>query len=203
MNVTWHVTLRIPSHCPMARSWMDKKMNSPRWKKLFRDLQTMRGRMGMMVIAIAVSIFGVGMILSAYTILRREMSRNYLGTNPASAFIELDRVDDALLKAVSQRPGISEAEATSWVVAGAEVNPNESMHLLLFVVPNFDTTHISTVNPQAGAFPPLEQSILVEREVLPMLNMKIGDSLTIQTPHGAKQKIVISGTVHDPALAPA
>ena len=89
-------------------------MNSPRWKKILRDLQAARGRMAMMVIAIAVSIFGVGTILSAYTILSREMSRNYLGTNPASAFIELDRVDDALVKTVSQRSDIAEAEATSY-----------------------------------------------------------------------------------------
>jgi putative ABC transport system permease protein len=122
-------------------------MNSPRWKKIWRDLQAARGRMTMMVIAIAVSIFGVGMILSAYTILSREMSRNYLGTNPASAFIELDRVDDAVVKAVRQRPGISEAEAGSWVVARTEVKPNEWMPLLLFVVPDFNTAHISTVHP--------------------------------------------------------
>jgi len=75
--------------------------------------------MAMMVIAISVSIFSVGMFLTAYTIASREMKRNYLGTNPASAFIELDRVDDALVKAVSERPGILEAEATSWVGARA------------------------------------------------------------------------------------
>jgi putative ABC transport system permease protein len=178
-------------------------MNSPRWKKLLRDLQAARGRMAMMVIAIAVSIFGVGMILSAYTILSREMSRNYLGTNPASAFIELDHVDDALVKTVSQRPDISEAEATTWVVGRVEVNPNEWMPLLLFVVPDFNTAHVSTVHPEAGAYPPTEQTILVEREVLPMLKLKIGDALTVQMPNGTKQNIVISGSVHDPALAPA
>jgi len=180
-------------------------MNSPRWKKIIRDLQAARGRMAMMVIAIAVSIFGVGMILSAYTILSREMSRNYLGTNPASAFIELDRVDDALAlaRAVSQRPGISEAEAGSWVVARAEVKPNEWMPVLLFIVPDFDAAHVSTVHPEVGAYPPSEQTILVEREVLPMLKMEIGDALTVQTPNGTKQQIVISGTVHDPSLAPA
>lgn len=178
-------------------------MNSPRWKKLLRDLQSARGRMTMMVVAIAVSIFGVGMILSAYTILSREMKRNYLGTNPASAFIELDRVDEALVKAVSERPGISEVEAASWVGARAEVSPNEWMPALLFVVPDFESSHISTVAPQAGAYPPSDQTLLVEREVLPLVDLKIGDSLTIQTPNGAKQQIKTSGTVHDPALAPA
>ncbi|MBI5933416.1 MAG: ABC transporter permease [Chloroflexi bacterium] len=178
-------------------------MNSPRWKKLMRDLQSAQGRMAMMVIAIAVSIFAVGMILTAYTVLRREMSRNYLDTNPASAFIELDRVDDALVKAVSERPGISEAEATSWVGGRAEIRPNEWMPVLLFVVPDFEASHVSAVAPEAGAYPPASQSLLVERQVLPMLEMNIGDSLTIQTPNGAKQEIEISGTVHDPALAPA
>ncbi|MFZ5923021.1 MAG: FtsX-like permease family protein [Chloroflexota bacterium] len=178
-------------------------MNSPRWKKLLRDLQAARGRMAMMVIAIAVSIFSVGTFLGAYTISIREMRRNYLGTNPASAFIELDRVDDALVKAVSQREGISEAEAASWVGARAEVSPNEWMPVLLFVVPDFETSHVSTVAPEAGEYPPLSQTILVEREVLPMLDLKIGDAITIQTPNGAKQEIKISGTVHDPALAPA
>ncbi len=178
-------------------------MNSPRWKKLMRDLQSARGRMAMMVIAIAVSIFSVGMILTAYTVLSREMSRNYLGTNPASAFIELDRVDDALVKAVSERPGISEAEATSWVQGRAEVSPNEWMPVLLFVYPDFEKSRVSTVTSEAGAYPPASQTILVEREVLPMLDLKIGDAITIQTSNGTKQQIKISGTVHDPALAPA
>jgi putative ABC transport system permease protein len=178
-------------------------MNSPRWKKIVRDLQSARGRMAMMVIAIAVSIFGVGSILSAYSILNREIGRNYLGTNPASAFLELDRVDDALVEAVRKQSNIADAEATSWVVARVEVGPNEWMSLLLFVVPDFAGMQISTIRPQAGAFPPLEQTLLVEREVLPMLDMKVGDSLTVQTPNGAKQQIAISGTVHDPSLAPA
>lgn len=178
-------------------------MNSPRWKKIIRDLQAARGRMAMMIVAIAVSIFSVGTFLGAYTISLREMKRNYLGTNPASAFIELDRVDETLVKDVSERESISEAEATSWVGARAEVSPNEWMPVLLFVVPGFETSHVSTVAPEAGAYPPSSQTLLVEREVLPMLEMEIGDVLTIQTPNGTKQEIKISGTVHDPALAPA
>jgi putative ABC transport system permease protein len=178
-------------------------MSSPRWKKLLRDLQAARGRMAMMVIAIAVSIFGVGTILSAYTILAREMKRNYMGTNPASAFLELDRVDDALVEGVRQRPDIADAEAGSWVVGRVEIKPNEWMPLLLFVIRDFDATRISTVNPEAGSFSPPEQTILVEREVLPLLKVKVGDALTVQTPNGGRHEIVISGSVHDPALAPA
>ncbi len=178
-------------------------MVSPRWKKLLRDLQAARGRMAMVVIAIAVSIFAVGTILSAYAILPREISRNYLGTNPASAFLELDQVDDSLVEAVRQQPNIAEAEASSLVVASAEVKPNEWMSLRLFVIQDFDAMRLNTFLPESGAWPPPEQTILLEREALKLINAKIGDRIAVQTPNGEKQTIVISGTVHDPGLAPA
>jgi putative ABC transport system permease protein len=178
-------------------------MVSPRWKKLWRDLRAARGRMIMMVIAIAVSIFGVGTILSAYTILMREISRNYLDTNPASAFLELDRVDESLVQAVRQQPGIADAEATSWVMARVEVKHNEWMPLLLFVIPDFNAMRLDTFLPETGDWPPAEQTILLERVALPLTNAKVGDMLTVQTPNGSKQEIKISGLVHDPGLAPA
>jgi putative ABC transport system permease protein len=77
------------------------------------------------------------------------------------------------------------------------------MPVLLFVIPDFESSHVSTVAPEAGEYPPPRQTLLVEREVLPMVDKSIGDTITIQTPNGTKQEIKISGTVHDPALAPA
>jgi len=178
-------------------------MVSPRWKKVWRDLQATRGRMIMMVIAIAVSIFGVGTIVSAYTILTREISRNYLGTNPASAFLELDRVDDSLVQAVRQRPDIRDAEATSWIVARIEVKPNQWLQLLLFVVQDFNAMRIDTFLPESGAWPPPENTLMLEREALKLINAKVGDSLKVQTPNGPLRATTISGSVHDPGLAPA
>ena len=178
-------------------------MLSPRWKKLWRDIQATRGRMVMMVVAIAVSIFAVGTILSAYTILTREIGRNYLGTHPASAFIEMDQVDDAMVQAVRQQPGIADAEATSWVMARVEVKPNEWMPLLLFVIPDFNTMRLDTFLPESGAWPPPDQTLLLERAALPLTNASMGDLLTVQTPNGPQQQIRISGLAHDPGLAPA
>src|SRR6266508_458655 len=189
----------------MARLSQTKeaKMFSPRWKKILRDLQAARGRMAMVVIAIAVSIFGVGTILSSYTILTREVSRNYLGTNPASAYIELDRVDDALLEKVKAQPNIVDAQAGSWVLSRVEVHPNEWRPLLLFVVPDFNGRRINKFLPEAGAFPPPANTMLLEREALKYIGAKVGDVVNVETPHGQKQAVSISGTTHDPGLAPA
>jgi putative ABC transport system permease protein len=178
-------------------------MISPRLKKLWRDLRTARSRMIMMVVAIAVSIFGVGTILSAYTILTREISRNYMGTNPATAFLELDRIDDSVIQFVRRQPEVKEVEATSWITARFEKKPNEWMPLLLFVVPDFKTMTLDTVSPEKGEWPPSDRTILLERAALPLTQVNMGDSLTVQTPNGSKQSIRISGLVHDPGLAPA
>jgi putative ABC transport system permease protein len=178
-------------------------MFSPRWKKILRDLQAARGRMAMVVIAIAVSIFGVGTILSSYTILTREVSRNYLGTNPASAYVELDHVDDSLVEAVKAQTNIIDAQAGSWVLSRVEINTNEWRPLLLFVVPDFNGLSINKFLPEAGAFPPQANTMLLEREALKYIKADIGDVVNVETPHGQKQAVVISGTTHDPGLAPA
>ena len=176
---------------------------SPRWKKLLGDVNATRGRMLMMVLAIAVGVFGVGTILNAYAILTREITRNYINTNPASALLELDKVDNTLLNAVRLRPEIAAAEASSTVTARLEFKPNEWMPLLLFVIQDFKKMQINTFTPETGAFPPPTGSMLLEREALRLINSKVGKSLRVQTPNGAKLEVTIAGTVHDPGLAPA
>jgi putative ABC transport system permease protein len=177
-------------------------MLSPRWTKLWRDLQLAQGRMLMIVLAIAVSIFGVGSILSAYTILNREISRNYLGTNPASAFIELDKAEEAA-SAVRQLPEVADAEATGWVQARIEIQPNDWRTLLLFVVPDFSALRIDKFQADSGAWPPPEGTLLMEREALQYIENQVGAKLNVQLPSGVQRSVQISGTVHDPGLAPA
>ena len=179
-------------------------MIGPRWKKLLRDLQAAQGRMLMMVLAIAVGVFSVGTILSAYTILTREISRNYLGTNPASALLELNQgVNEPLLAAVRQRPGIEAAQASSTVLARVEVRPNEWMPLLLFVIKDFNAIDINTFQPESGEWPPATGHILLEREALSLANTNVGSAITVAAPGGSKQELMLTGLVHDPGLAPA
>lgn len=178
-------------------------MFSPRWIKILRDLQAAQGRMMMIVLAIAVSIFGVGATMSAYTILMREVSRNYLGTNPASAFLELDKVDDSIVEAIKEQPNIVDAEATSWVMGRVEVRSNEWRPLLLFVIKDFNGLRINKFLPEEGLQTPTEQTILIEREALKYIDKNINDRINVQTPNGQKQSVLISGSTHDPSLAPA
>jgi putative ABC transport system permease protein len=179
-------------------------MLSSRWQKLLRDLWMTRGRMSMMVLAIAVSIFSIGTVLNSYVILNREISRNYLGTKPAAATLEMQSgVDDALIAAVRKQPGIADAEARTTVQAQFEVAPHQWQRLVLFVVKDFNAMRLSTFTSTSGAWPPPTGTMLVERDAPEVINASQGQTIIVKTPHGSPKPVPIVGLVHDPGLAPA
>jgi putative ABC transport system permease protein len=178
-------------------------MPSPRWLKLLRDVAAERGRVSLMIVAIAASLTAVGAVLGAHAILTREIAVNYLGTRPASATLELpDGVDRALLEELRKRPEIEEAEARDTLLArvrvGRDVRP-----LLVFVIDDFRDLRLNTFRPEAGAFPPPDGTLLLERSALGMVEAGLGRTLRVWGPNGRALDLPISGTVHDPGLAPA
>ena len=177
---------------------------TPRWMKMLRDAQAARGRLAMIVVALAASIAAVVTMLSTYTVLMREVPRNYVGTNPASAQLEMhDSVPESLLAEVRKQPNIAAAEAAASLLARIQVGPDAWMALKIFVVPSFDGLRINTLDHEAGAWPPADGTMLVERSALPLTRSALGQPVQIELPQGGRRPIVISGTVHDPGVAPA
>jgi len=178
-------------------------MLSPRWHKLGRDLRTEGGRALLMVTAIAVSLSAVGAVLGAYSILTREIAVNYLGTRPASATLEVEGgVDAALVEEVQRQPGIAEAEAREVMLARVRVG-DDWRPLLLFVVDDFAELRLNVFRSEAGAWPPPDGTMLIERTAVPMLNAGLGQQVVVKTPNGPPREVPITGLVHDPGLAPA
>jgi putative ABC transport system permease protein len=178
-------------------------MLGPRWRKLRGDIQQARGRLLMMAISIAVGIFAVAAISTAYAILKREIVRNYLSTNPAAALLDVDVIDQPLLGGVKIQSGITGAEAAGRLTGRIEVRPNEWLPLLLFVVPDFRAARVSTVRLEAGQWPTASDGIVLERTAVSVANTAVDHEIRVQTPHGARRSLMVTGVVHDPSLAPA
>jgi putative ABC transport system permease protein len=174
-----------------------------RYYKVFRDLSSDYSKNFMLVLAIAIGIFGIGSILGGYSVIKREMTDNYLSTFPASATIEIDgEITKELLDSVKQFPGIKEAERHATVVARMKVG-DKWYPLLLFVVDDFANKKTNKPHFISGAVEPPTGTMLAERTAFVMMQAKEGDDITVKTPNGEAQKIKLSGTVHDPSLAPA
>jgi putative ABC transport system permease protein len=178
-------------------------MARPRWVKLWRDVMTERGRVLLMIASIVVSLSAVGAMLGAYGVLTREVAVNYLGTRPASATLELPGgVDAALVAKVRERPEIAEAEARDAVLARVRVG-QDWRPLLLFVIDDFEHLRLNRFRPQEGSWPPPEGTLLLERSAVGMVEAGPGQTITVRVPGARAEAVPISGTVHDPGLAPA
>ncbi|MEO5686131.1 MAG: FtsX-like permease family protein [Burkholderiaceae bacterium] len=179
-------------------------MIAPRWIKLWRDAVAARGRLALIIGAVAASVAALATMAIASDVLTREVPRNYLGSNPASAQLELAAEPDAaLLARVRQRSDIAQAELAATLRGRIERGPGDWAPLLLFVVPDFSTLAVNMVHPEVGAWPPATGTLLVERSALPLTRRAVGAAITIALPHGGRRDIVIAGTVHDPGVAPA
>ena len=176
----------------------------PRWIKLLRDVRVARGRLLMVVLALAVSIAAVLTMLGAYNVLAREVPRNYNATNPASAQLELDGpLDAGLLSLVASRPNIAAAELAASTTARVEVAPGKWLPMRIFVIPDFAKLRINTLAREAGAWPPAPGTLLIERSALAMSGAALGGALTVEFRRSGRHRITLGGVVHDPGLAPA
>ena len=174
-----------------------------RWKKLGRDVVAERGRYALMLVAVVVSVAAFGTVLGARDVLQREMARNYLGTTPAHATLELpDGVGAKELTLARSDAHVDVAEAGDVLQARVRVG-DEWRALLLFVVDDFRATTLNRFTPVGGAFPPQTGQALVERTAMGVLGAGLGATLSVKLPGASAVDIPIAGIVHDPSLAPA
>ena len=147
-------------------------MTSP-WRKVIRDFWQERTRTALVVLAIALGISAFSTVLSSYAILTRELDEGYLETNPASATLRTDAINDELLTTVSSHPGVGAAEARRSLTGRLKVGPVEWRNLVLFVVKDFENIRVNTLKPQQGAWPPATGEILIERDAVQVARARI------------------------------
>ncbi len=135
-------------------------------------------------------------------ILSRTVDVNYMSTNPASATLWTDPLDDDFVEAVQDLPTIAEAEARRRVRARFMVG-DEWVTMWLFVINDFNDVRVSMFKSEEGAWPPADGQILIERDALKVYKLDIGDTVLVKTPNGPKRELPIVGRVHDPGLEQA
>ncbi len=177
-------------------------MTTP-WRKVIRDFWKERMRTALVVLAIALGISGFASVLAAYAILTRALDEGYLATNPASATLRTDRIDDDLISAVLANPEVSDAEPRRVVSGRIRSGPVEWRTLMIFVVKDFGNIRVSKLNPEAGAWPPAVGEILIERDAFRVARARIGDTVTVKIAQGKEQTLRVSGGVHDVGQAQA
>ncbi|HEY6146847.1 MAG TPA: hypothetical protein VIZ69_04085, partial [Thermoanaerobaculia bacterium] len=171
--------------------------------KIFRDFWQERTRTVLVVLAVALGLAGFSAVLATYAILRRELDKGYLATNPASATLRTDAVDEDLLREVRSGHGVADAQARRVLSGRLRTPSGEWRGLTLFVVKNYASIRISTLNREEGAWPPGPGEMLIERDAFSVARVRIGDTVTVRTTRGAERALRVTGRVHDVGQAQA
>ncbi|HEV8545981.1 MAG TPA: FtsX-like permease family protein [Candidatus Limnocylindrales bacterium] len=184
-------------------------MSSVLTLKLRRDLRATWSRFALMVIAIAVSLTVFGGVFYAWSVMGRETAGAYQGTSPASATILLAQAIDAeqmadVVAAARTRPGIIEATGRTQFIGAVQVNgqPRDTP-LQVFVAAPDDPLAMARFYPEQSSWPAKPDEILVGRDSLALLGVKVGDELAVETATGGTLRLRVADTVYDPSLSPS
>src|SRR5262249_18251473 len=172
-------------------------------RKALRDLAEDPGRAAFAVLAIAMGIAALLGVLSTYAILTRELNAAYLATNPASATLRTDAIDEELLRTVLADSDVAAAEARRSARGRIKAAGGEWRNLTLFVFQDFAGNRVERLVPQKGSFPPGEGEIAIERDAFQVARAAIGDTVTVRTIRGRERTLRISASVHDVGQAQA
>ncbi len=173
------------------------------FRKITGDLLKSRGRALLTVFAMMLGVLGVGVVAFAFSILTREIDVNYMRTNPASASIFVENVNDEIVQKIKQRQDIADAEVRGFFKGRISMGRDQWKGLWLFAIPDFENMNFHLVFDEKAQGAPGKGEIYVENVALGVARAKVGESRTVVIPGFSPQKVRISGTIFDPGEAPA
>ena len=195
-------------------------MITPRWRKVGRDLWHNKTRTALVVLSIAIGVYAVGMILHTNLLVTGEVRRDYAAANPAHALIFADNIDDGMLEAIRNVPGVAHAEGRSSMSLRMKMSDDEWRSIRVHTMADLEEIPIDRVLPvdhfeaapavraEAGEWPPREKEIAVERssfllDSLMPAGIAVGDEIVVKTFADKERVLRLSGLVHESNTEPA
>jgi putative ABC transport system permease protein len=173
-------------------------MFSPRWRKVIRDVWLHKPRTFMVVMAISIGIIGAGSVLNTWSLIRSATRDQYRASNPASATIHLDSIDDELLRRVRAQPAIAFAERRR-TIYGRIRTPGGWRTLMLFVTTG--ASNIGRLKKEAGEWPTAVGSMAIEASAVEFSELGVGERVQIRL-GDRNLSLAISGIARDVGLPP-
>lgn len=172
-------------------------MFSSIFKKVLADLWSNKARSILVVLSIAVGVFAVGIVVSSFSIVKKDMAADFWASNPHSARIYTSDFDASVLDSLRAVPGIEAVEAryNIWVQITAS-NGNE-YPINVDSINQWDEIGIDKLVDHEGSPNLKEGEIYLERQGAEGLGVGIGDLVVLVLNNGDTRSLKVVGTVHD------
>lgn len=176
-------------------------LQRPRWRKVISDLWESRARTALVVTSIAVGVFAIGTILTAYFVIAEDMSVSYAAANPANIDIITSPFDNELLRTVEKLDGIEEVEGRHNLTLRISQDEGQTWRALsTTAVDDFSKANIFKLRPVLGNASPNDRELLLEVSSLDIVNASVGDVLWVELSDGTIRQMPIAGVVKDESV---
>lgn len=169
----------------------------PRWRKVFSDLWDDKTRTILVVASISVGVFAVGMILTAFMILRVDINVSYASANPANIEIWTDPFHGDFIRVIEKVPGVDQVEGRHIVTIRAKRGDENWQGLKLIGVSDFEKMRINQLGTLEGTQSPGKGEIIVSQDMLNSTGFQVGDVIEIELPDGSTHHLKVVGLVSD------
>ena len=177
---------------------------APRWHKVIRDLTGHRLKTALVVLSIAVGIFAVGVVMGGRGVLIREFDTDFANSvAPSAEFITSD-FDSSLLRRVTARADVLAAEGRRQLGVRYSVasDPGSSTAgwptMQIWALSDFGSIKVQKLTrDQAMSWPPGPGEIVIEKSVLLVKKLEIGQTIMVETEDKQRVPLRIVGYAHD------
>ena len=170
-----------------------RALQRPRWRKVFTDLWANKTRTFLVVASIAVGVFTIGTIASAYIILAEDMNVSYANSNPANIEIVTDPFDEKFVDAVKKIPGVNDAEGRHVMNARVSRDGVGWLSINVIGIRDYQQSNINKRDVIEGTFAPDERQILIEKSNFNESGIEMGDTLQVRLEDGTIRELPVVG----------
>jgi putative ABC transport system permease protein len=173
-------------------------MIASRWKKVWADFWSNRGRTFLTIITIAVGAFAVGFNNNLGLYMNESMDGDYLSANPSEAEVYAYPLNDDLVNAAKEIPGVDTVEGYSSVGARIVRNDGTYVQISFTAVEDPNDLTLNLLKPALGetSVPKYGDKETILDASAMLLGYLPGDTILIELDNGKRRELKFTGYMH-------
>jgi putative ABC transport system permease protein len=172
----------------------------PRWSKVRSDLWDDKTRTSLVIASIAVGVFAIGMIITAFVILKQDINRSYAAVNPPNIEVFTDPFYEDFVRVIEKVPGVDDVEGRHLIGVRARREVENWQDLTLVGVASA-AGKINLLDPIEGLAYPGKNEVVISQSLMFVTGFNVGDIIEIELPDGSNHDLAVVGLAFDQTIS--
>ncbi len=169
---------------------------------MLADLWGDKTRTVLVASSVAVGVFAIGMIITAFDILGEDIDASFAASNPANVEVGTDPFYSDLIRVVDKVPGVAAVEGRQVTGVRARRGDEGWQDVLLVGIEDFETSQIRQLGTIAGVQSlAAETRLMFSQDMLNSTGFQPGDAVEIRLADDSIHAMTVAAVVSDQCSA--